>query len=178
LRSNYIPFCLCRGGEGEALKCLIWETVNRIYANLMIPAITGGNTSHFQAAEILLQFLLQSRSLWSLARSPLQAPETALLGSACGPHDATRTFAYGDNDALHWRPRASVFWGKIQRNLPWYLAVLASGPAITNPSLPASSAGGASQTQFSVPSSRLINFRIANPFVQLCAQGKPLLSSF
>lgn len=54
-------FCLCqeRGGGGEALKCLIWETVNRIYANLMIPAITGGSTSHSQAAEILLQLLLQ-----------------------------------------------------------------------------------------------------------------------
>lgn len=57
MQSNYILFCLCRGGEAEALKCLIWETVNRIYANLMIPAITGGSTSHFQAAEILLQFL-------------------------------------------------------------------------------------------------------------------------
>lgn len=43
------------------MKCLIWETVNRIYANLMIPAITGGSTSHSQAAEILLQLLPQPR---------------------------------------------------------------------------------------------------------------------
>lgn len=62
------------------MKCLIWETVNRIYANLMIPAITGGSTSHFQAAEILLQFLLQSRSVWSLARSPSPAAGDSFAG--------------------------------------------------------------------------------------------------
>lgn len=62
------------------MKCLIWETVNRIYANLMIPAITGGSTSHFQAAEILLPFLLQSRSVWSLDRSPPPDAGDSLTG--------------------------------------------------------------------------------------------------
>lgn len=62
------------------MKCLIWETVNRIYANVMIPAITGGSTSHFQAAEVLLQFLLESRSVWSLARLPPLAAGDSLAG--------------------------------------------------------------------------------------------------
>lgn len=63
------PLLFVSSMGGEALKRLIWETVNRIYANLMIPAITGGSTPHFQAAEILLELLLQSHSVWLLAHS-------------------------------------------------------------------------------------------------------------
>lgn len=101
---------------GEALKRLIWETVNRIYANLMIPAITGGSTPHFQAAEILLELLLQSHSVWLLARSH---PDTGFLlaGRCLGCLGAEVPPSFGC---------------RMQRELPQHSTMLASSPAATN----------------------------------------------
>lgn len=101
---------------GEALKRLIWETVNRIYANLMIPAITGGSTPHFQAAEILLELLLQSHLVWLLARSH---PDTGFLlaGRCLGCLGAEVPPSFGC---------------RMQRELPQHSTMLASSPAATN----------------------------------------------
>lgn len=57
LSSNYLPFCLCQGGQ--ASKRLVWKAVNRIYANLMSPAITGGSD--------LLGFFFASGKMFSTA---------------------------------------------------------------------------------------------------------------
>lgn len=67
------------------MKCLIWETVNRIYANLMIPAITGGSTSHSQAAEILLQLLPQPHCVGLQPVRPLQPPQSLRWAALADP---------------------------------------------------------------------------------------------
>lgn len=121
-----LSFVCVEWGGGEALKCLIWETVNRIYANLMIPAITGGSTSQFQAAKILLELLLQSHSVGCLPIRLLHLLATPLLGST------RRTFACDNAVGLRGDPMPPPFGGRKQGEVPRCLTVLASSPAATN----------------------------------------------
>lgn len=122
LYCKVIIFSFVCVGEGEALKRLIWETVNRIYANLMIPAITSGSTSHFQAAEIL-QFLLQSHSVWSSAHSLPPAARDSLAGQRSRTPWCDWDFCLRQCWWACWWPHASIFWGRMQRNPPWQPAV-------------------------------------------------------